>query len=118
MRSVSQRGATFCLALVLGVGNGLACAESTSVKDAGARAVAAAHLDFKIVIPEVLQMNSGLGTIFSNAHRAQTIVFATSDIGLRRAISTRSDPRSIGAAIDALAHDSGRSPVGYTVAMP
>ena len=107
-----------CLALILVIGCGQACAESTSVEASGTRTVATAHVDFKIVIPKVLQLNASTGTFFANGHRAETVFIATSDAVLHRSIATRIDPSSVRAAIDALTRDAGRSPVSYTVAMP
>lgn len=110
-------GALF-LALILVTSFGPARAESTNVQAPAEHAYATAHLDFKIVIPKVLQMNASTGTIFTNAHRTETVVIATSEIDVHRAIASRSDPSSIRSAIDALTRDAGRNLSGYTVAMP
>jgi hypothetical protein len=109
---------TLLLTLLFVIAFNPAHAESTNVEAIGTRAAATAHLDFKIVIPKVLQMTASTGTIFTNAHRTETVVIATSETDVHRAIASRSDPSSIRSAIDALTRDAGRNLSGYTVAMP
>jgi len=110
--------ATLLLTLTCAIAFNLAHADSTLVQAVSARAATTGHLDFKIVIPKVLQLNANAGTLFSNAPRTETIVIASTDREARRAIAVRSDPGSIRAAMDTLAREADRRPVHYTVAMP
>jgi hypothetical protein len=119
----SKRGgrlpvAAVLLALACAITFSPAHADSTIVEAKGARAVANGHLDFKIVVPKVLQLNANAGTLFTNAARAETIVIASADREASRAIAIRSDAGAIRVAMAALARDAARSPVRYTVAMP
>lgn len=118
IRRAHQAAVALWLALVFVIGGGEACAESVNVVAGATRAVAAAHVDFRIVVPKVLRINGSDGTIFTNARRAETIVIAALDPDLHHAVASRSDPSSIRVAIATLARVAGRSPAGYTVAMP
>jgi hypothetical protein len=115
---VSSHLAAFCLGLAVTIGGGHACAESTRVEANGTPAIAGAHLDFKIVIPIVLRLNTSLGTLFTNARRAETIVVSTLEAGLHSTIASRSDAGSIRATMETVVRAAGRSQVGYTVSMP
>jgi hypothetical protein len=117
-RGVCKSVVALWLALIVVIGCGPACAESTSIEAAGSRAAATARLDFKIVIPQVLRLNASTGTFFTNGRRAETVVVATSDGDFHRSIATPIDPSSVRAAINALTRAAARPAAGYTVAMP
>jgi len=104
--------------LVLASTFGPAWAESTMVQSSGTHAAAAAHLDFKIVIPKVLQLDASAGTLFTNAQHLETIVIATAGTEGHRSISSLSNGKLFRGAIDTLTREAGRPLSGYTVAMP
>lgn len=117
-RSVRRSVAKLSLMLVLASAFGPAWAESTMVQSSGTRAAAAAHLDFKIVIPKVLQLDASTGTLFTNAQHLETIVIATASTEGHRSISSLANGKLFRGAIDALTREAGHPLSGYTVAMP
>jgi hypothetical protein len=106
------------LTLALVSAFGPAWAESSNVLSSTTRAATAAHLDFRIVIPKVLQLDASTGTLFTNAHQMETIVIATADADGHRSISSRSNGKLFRGAIDTLTREAGHALSGYTVAMP
>jgi hypothetical protein len=110
------RAAALGLAWAIALACSPACAES-AIAPSGARS-AAAHLDFRIVIPRVLRLDASEGKILTNARASETVVIATSDPGTRYAVASRSAASSIRGAIDALTRGVPGGPTSYTVAMP
>jgi hypothetical protein len=106
------------LALALFSAFGSAWAESSNVQTSATRASTGAHLDFRIVIPKVLQLDASTGTLFTNAHQMETIVIAATDAEGHRSISSRSNGKLFRGAIDTLTREAGHALSGYTVAMP
>jgi len=106
------------LALALFSAFGSAWAESSNVQTSATRASTGAHLDFRIVIPKVLQLDVSTGTLFTNAHQMETIVIAATDADGHRSISSRSNGKLFRGAIDTLTREAGHALSGYTVAMP
>jgi hypothetical protein len=99
---------------VLGVGALLVFSANgycESQQQAGAPPSApSAHIDFRIVIPQMLGLNMDTGTVVTNARAAETALVTVEQDGARSASASRADRVSTSSSSD--------EPVSYTVAVP